>query len=648
MLNRFPRRVYGAIAALAFSAVAPANAAPPVEAFAQLPYMTDVDIAPDGGHLTARVNIDGDYYSTIFKYEDEALKPVKTFSEGDTDVMWLEWVNEKRLLVALEFAANRFGTATTETRLAAVNLEKKYKVKELFRTRDGEIPVQIQTDVVSLLPNDPEHFLLQYYNNNDNPGVYRVNVDSHRHKMVQSPKKGVYDWIADHDGEVRLGTGTRDEKEPFMVVKLKGEKKWTDMSHRLRQNNHEFSPLAFSAKPNTLLVASDHEGGPSALYTFDLEKDEFGKKIYQHETSEVMSVILQPKTGLLRGVVYYKDEPEVYWFDDSRKALEQMFSKALGGLSVKVAATSPDESYVVFRAYEKNQPFSYYLYDKKAKRIGMLADTYPDLKDVPLGQTFSTSYMARDGLEIPAYVTLPPGYKALSEAQELPFVLMPHGGPHARDFLFFDWWAQLLASRGYGVLQMNFRGSVGYGQEFKDAGKKEWGEAMQDDITDGAQWLVNENYADMDRLAIVGGSYGGYAALMGAVKTPDLYQCAVSFAGVSDLPDLLRHFNQYIAGKYSTRHIGNLWKDREKLKTNSPARRADEIKIPVLLVHGDDDRSVPVAQTRKMARALKRNDKNHKYIEFKDGDHFLSGSEDRLRFAKEMESFLQGCIGQAG
>ena len=190
-------------------------------------------------------------------------------------------------------------------------------------------------------------------------------------------------------------------------------------------------------------------------------------------------------------------------------------------------------------------------------------------------------------------------------------------------------------------LQMNFRGSTGYGQAFRDAGDKQWGQAMQDDIADGANWLIQQGYADKDKLAIMGGSYGGYAALMGAVKTPDLYQCAVSFAGVTDLPDFLREAKQFVNGKFATRHIGNLWKDGSMLSTNSPARRASDINIPVLLIHGEEDRVVDVNHSKKMRRALNGAKKDVTYIELPDGDHYLSLHPNRLTFFKQTEAFLK-------
>ena len=200
----------------------------------------------------------------------------------------------------------------------------------------------------------------------------------------------------------------------------------------------------------------------------------------------------------------------------------------------------------------------------------------------------------------------------------------------------------MLSAQGYAVLQINFRGSTGYGKAFEAAGRKQWGQAMQDDITDGTKWIIERGIADPNRIAIFGGSYGGYAALMGAAKEPDLYQCAVSLNGVTDLESLLRATRRYIGGKFSTRFIGNLWDDRNMLRANSPINLVDSINTPILLIHGEKDRVVDVKQSREMHKALlKTSNKSVQYLELLEGDHNLSGYENRLTFARTLSAFFE-------
>ena len=256
----------------------------------------------------------------------------------------------------------------------------------------------------------------------------------------------------------------------------------------------------------------------------------------------------------------------------------------------------------------------------------------------------ATSYRARDGLEIPAYLSLPAGTGA-KPAAPLPAIVMPHGGPGARDFSSFDPLVQLFTSRGYAVLQMNYRGSAGYGSAFQGAGHHQWGQAMQDDVTDGTRWLAAEGFADPRRTCIVGWSYGGYAALMGAVKEPELYACVVSIAGVSDLPDLIASKRNYINGRIGTAAIGDLWTDRKSLEANSPVNGADRIRAPVLLAHGTKDRVVQIKQSTDMAKALKRAGKSFQYVELEDADHSVLRGPERLKLFRAVDEFVTQVLG---
>jgi dipeptidyl aminopeptidase/acylaminoacyl peptidase len=261
------------------------------------------------------------------------------------------------------------------------------------------------------------------------------------------------------------------------------------------------------------------------------------------------------------------------------------------------------------------------------------------LVNAPLGEVREFTYKARDGYEIPAFVTLPAG----AGDKQLPMVVLPHGGPESRDVRCFDWLAQFLASRGYAVLQPQFRGSTGYGEAHRKAGYRQWGRLMQDDVTDGVKALIEQGIADPKRVCIVGASYGGYAALAGAAFTPELYACAVSINGISNLSAML-NFEEAYAGKESD--SVRYWKDHIGLKTSpevlsrSPARAATNVRAAVLLLHGVNDSVVPIAQSREMASALKSLGKAHTLIELPGEDHWLSRSDSRTRVLTEMEAFL--------
>jgi dipeptidyl aminopeptidase/acylaminoacyl peptidase len=256
------------------------------------------------------------------------------------------------------------------------------------------------------------------------------------------------------------------------------------------------------------------------------------------------------------------------------------------------------------------------------------------------------AYKARDGLDIPAYLTLPPG----KAAKQLPLVVFPHGGPMARDAMTFNPETQFFANRGYAVFQPNFRGSSGYGKKFMEAGFGQWGLKMQDDVTDGVKKLIADGIVDPKRICIVGESYGGYAALAGAAFTPDLYACAAGWAGVYDL----RSFLSTRAKEYGrdsemieswSRFIGDRWSDSDKLDMASPAKNADKIKIPVLLMHGEDDATVRIDQSETMDRALRRAGKNVNFIAIPKETHYMETSATRIRWLSELEKFLKANIG---
>ncbi len=624
----------------------------PVEAFARLPTFSDLEISPGGRFLAARVNVSDHYEIAAFGLSDSELSKVHGFRENENlSVDWFRWVSEDTLLLSLAYSAQRTAgyvgvVQTAERRLFSLDT-KSGALTALIRNSRDELPVQIQDRIVSFLPDDPDHILVQYSRTDPaTPNVYKVNVSGKGGpKRVQRGRRGVLNWGADAGGNIRYGWGVRGGDEARLVMREAGERKWRDFSHRVNKAGLVFDIEGFTAEANQLFVVSNHEGDPSGLYTFDITTDTFGPLIFKHSDVDIRSVRIDERTSQLLSVNFVDEELATKVFsrqpisDDIDRLKKTFDTKRLSRSSV-----SSDGKHAVVRIRGDNDAGQFLIYNSESDHAMTLPSQYPELDGVPLGKTVSTGYVARDGLEIPAFISLPPGIESLEDARELPFVIYPHGGPGAQDFLRFDFTVQFLTSRGYGVLQMNFRGSTGYGQAFKEAGSKEWGQAMQDDITDGVLWLIDNGYAARERIAILGGSYGGYAALMGAVKTPDLYRCAISFAGVADLPDLISWQQKFIAGAYSTRFIGRLWRDRGMLVENSPARRADEIRIPILLIHGDQDTVVEIGQSEKMARQLRRKGKSVEFIEFEDGDHHLSLYKNRLRYLVEIENFLDKCL----
>jgi dipeptidyl aminopeptidase/acylaminoacyl peptidase len=336
-----------------------------------------------------------------------------------------------------------------------------------------------------------------------------------------------------------------------------------------------------------------------------------------------------------------------HWFDselgDMEAALQQAFGDRLALLTSWDRARS---KFIVF-VEGVDAGAEYYLFNSTTNQADSLGVAYPELAPFgALARREPMSYPARDGVSIPAYLTTPP-----NASGPLPLIVMPHGGPEVRDVGGYDWMAHLFASRGYLVLQPNFRGSIGYGLEFRNAGRGEWGGLMQDDVTDGVQHLIDAGLADPERVCIVGWSYGGYSALSGAVKTPDLYACVVAIAPVADLPDQIR----YAKDRYGTRNwvvsywtnvIGDVREDNAQLVAASPARQAESVRAPVLLVHGAEDTVVPIDQSEEMRSALRRADRDVELLRLSGDDHELYRPATRLEAMQAVVAFLEEHLGE--
>lgn len=634
---------------LLLSAAGRASAADqlPVEAFARLPDHQDVQLSPDGRYAAAMRLVARDRYGVIV-YELDTVKPVFVARNEDWDVNWVRWKSGNRLLVSVRQPGRRYGIATLETRLVAMNPDGSDARVLLAPRRDeaqaGKV-VQIADEIVSLLPDDPQHILMSF-NVDDprRPKLYRVNIYNDRREQIEGGREFIQWWLADRQGQIRVGRGRDDSagveegyKTWYRPTKRDG---WTMLWDNVAQDAY-FDPLFFDmSDPDLITVLSDQQNGRAGLFKYRISTRQFTETLFLHPEVDIDSVIYDPRETDVVGVRYVTGITRFEWFSEREAGLYREVRQELPGWEIHLGSRGWDYSRLVIYASASDHAGRYYLYEPATKKLRYFAPTYPELDRANLSRVVQVRFSARDGLEIPAYLTLPRA-SAFPPTQPLPSIIMPHGGPESRDYAAFDPIVQMLVSAGYAVLQLNFRGSEGYGTEFQEAGRRQWGEAMQDDVTDGTRWLINQKVADPSRICIFGGSYGGYAALMGAVKEPKLYRCSVSLNGVTDLPDLISGRRHYIGGRYNAhRRIGDLWKDRKKLEENSPARRAADIQVPVLLIHGTADRVVPIQQSRKMASALKDAGKNYRFVELEDEEHWLTHGDTRLQFFQELDRFL--------
>jgi dipeptidyl aminopeptidase/acylaminoacyl peptidase len=611
----------------------------PVESFSQLPSYTNPKLSPSGSKIAFISNFQEPALAllTTIDLSDRETKFLVKSDNEKVKINWFQWANEKTLIVSIWFASHRGGVDTTETRLLAIDIDGEEVVERALITprRYENHFSQFQDNVISFLPDDPDHILIALDNELANkPSVYKVNVNTGRKSRIEKGKLGIRNWIVDQQGDLRLGFALNYETgEALSRVRIGDDKKWHKIFEYNALTDPAIKPLGFGKDPN-ILYYRGYKEDKLALYTINLETRE-KQLVFEDEDYDVDgSLIYSRKSHDVIGI-YHRNSADgrIYW-DESFDNFQKSINKVLPDTDNYLVDFSADEDTYLLYSENDFTPGVYYLGKRKSKSLDFIFAQYPALVPDVLTSHQFVKYKARDGYEIEGYLTIPKG----SDGKNLPTILHPHGGPGARESSGFDYWTSFFSNRGYAVFRPNFRGSTGYGYDFAQSQMKGWGLTMQDDLTDAANWLIDNGVADPERMCIVGASYGGYAAAMAAVKTPDLFKCAVSFAGVSNLKQLVSESRNYINTKFVKNQIGDKSKD---LKERSPYYQAEKISIPMLFVHGESDRVVDVKQSRMMVKKMEKMGKKVEYIELKDGDHYLSIQRNRHATLAAIDLFLK-------
>jgi acetyl esterase/lipase len=632
-----------AAAALLLAAWLEAQAALPLEAFARLPMVSDVTLSPDGERYAALMNVgDNTLLVTRELMGDAKVKALLKTDNREFRFGWIRWVNNERLVMSVAYPSQRGWVEVAETRLLSIKRDGS-GLNNLVRYShfDGAGErAQLQDKVLDWLPEDGRHVLIQLADGGDpNPGVYQVDVETTRRTEVHRGRADVHEWMTDLAHRVRVGVRQRNAQVEVLVCDPDGSNWRTAWRFGLFDRAAVW-PLGFGVDPNKLYVSADHDGR-AAVYEVNLADPQLQRRLLlADEDFDVGGELMRaPKTQEVIGVrsEVHGDASAGIW-DPRIKGLVAGIDKALPERRNRLLELSEDGKRYLLYSSGNGVSGQYFVGLRDQGTLTLLADEYPALSDQVLPRKRGFEITARDGRRVPVLLTLPAGD---ASPKGLPAVLLPHGGPIAMDSSDFDPLVEFLADRGYAVLQVNFRGSAGFGHAHLSAGLKRWGLEMQDDLSDAVKWLTEGGVADPARVCIVGGSYGGYAALMGGAKTPELYRCIVSFAGVSDLIDLGAYEAQFVEGRavYSEQ-VGSLWSDRSQLKATSPSRLAEQFRAPVLLLHGTLDRRVPYEQSETMADALKSAGKPFKLVRQEGGDHHLSSQPQRTEFYRELEAFL--------
>lgn len=465
--------------------------------------------------------------------------------------------------------------------------------------------------------------------------AYRINVVTGEMKMVAENPGKVTQWVTDHAGRLRAaitsdGVNTSlltrpDENSPFKAV----------ITTNFRES---ISPQFYTFDDKAIYATSNIGRDKSAVVTIAPETGKETGLLYQNPEVDVAGLAYSKKRKVVTFASFVTWKQERKFFDAETEAMDKTLREKLSGYEIEISAHDKAEDKFIVVALNDRTPGSRYLFDKKSGGLTKLAEVAPWLNPAQLAPMKPIEYKSRDGLAIHGYLTLPLG----REAKNLPAVVIPHGGPWARDTWSYDPEVQFLANRGYAVLQMNFRGSTGYGRKFWEASFKQWGKTMQDDITDGVQWLIKQGVADPKRIAIYGGSYGGYATLAGVTFTPDLYAAAVDYVGVSNLFTFMKTIPPYWKPYLDMFHemVGDEVKDKDLLAATSPALHADKIKTPLLVAQGAQDPRVNKAESDQIVAGLKKRGIDVEYMVKDNEGHGFHNEENKFAFYEAMEAFL--------
>ena len=640
------RVLFAVLAVLALWLPARATAAPSVaEAFAAPAAFQHVALSPSGTRIAVVGWKDSKQAIRIYEVGRLSAGPTAEYILGPApSVSWLDWKSEDRIVFGLLMADATFldseGVLISRTMLVTADAKLKQFRNPVVKPGRATAMPQFHDHLLSLLHADPEHILLQIdWWNPHEPSIYRINLRTFKAERIIHRRNEVVAWLADPAG--RLRAAMLDDRAGWRLADEAGQLSPLPVAWTM---GSQFRPLGID-EASRLIALSNHEGETTGLYAYGIA-DGTVQTLFRDQAYDVEGAIWSRDGRRVLAAYHADDRYRVTPVDEGYARRLERVQALLGVDELSILSETLDASKVIAGVFEADRMTRVSFVDLETGTVETLGSQRPALDRRQLGRVFTVRYRARDGLEIPGFVTLPPGVETLEEAKRLPFVVMPHGGPHARDTADYDWWAQFTASLGYGVLQPNFRGSAGYGAAFEEAGRRQWGEAIQADVADGAAWLVERGYADPGRLCVAGGSFGGYTALVASIEDSGRYRCAVSLAGVSDLLSLIRQEQAFNGGAQAmTRLVGRYFADHERLSENSPARRAEHVGMPILLAHGDADTVVPVSHSRTLKRRLDAAGKSVTYLELPLADHSLSREKDRLAFLRAYEAFLRAHLG---
>jgi dipeptidyl aminopeptidase/acylaminoacyl peptidase len=649
-------RLTSVVAALCFGlcALSPAAVAkPPLEAFGDVPGIRGMELSPDGKKVAFLQRSDGDDVLVVRDLESRTSRGITRV--GDIRARYVHFVgNDYVILVASKETRTLGYRGRYEFSAAfAFNLATGKSTQLLRETRDI-YPAQAGLGRILGVEPGGKNVLMPAFMGLNDPepdfDLLRVPLETGRGLRLDGGKgtSSTIDWLVNASGRVIVREEFNEKSQIHQLRTRQTNGDWRTIYER-QTPLPETSAVGVSSDGKSLITLEANESAFLSLYMMSMDDGSVSGPVMERENAEVAGVI-QDINRVVHGVRYSGMFPSYDMVDEALEKDINSVIRALGGSSVYLDSWADDWSKLLFFVEGGAYAERYYLFDRATRSLSVISSARPEIKPEDVGEVVTIEYKARDGLTIPGLLTWPANVQ-VEARKNLPLVVMPHGGPEAYDAVGFDWLAQYMANEGYAVLQPNFRGSAGFGQAFAYAGYGEWGRKMQDDITDGADALIEMGWADPARICIVGWSYGGYAALAGGALTPDKYKCVASIAGVSHLREMLaterrEHGDRSRTVTYWESLIGDPDKDRDAIDAVSPALHADRFTAPVLLIHGASDTVVPIRQSEVMNDALKNAQKSVQYIRINGDDHSLVDNDSRRIVLTSLGEFLDKHIGK--
>ena len=597
----------------------------PLEDFFKNPEKSSYQISPNGNYYSYMAPYKNRMNIFVQKIGDTSA--LQLTHETDRDISGYFWPNDEQIMFLKDAGGDE------NFHLFGVNIDGTNPIS--FTDFEG-----VRAQIIDDLPDQKDFVVIGLNKRNKQVfDPYRLNLKSGEMSMLAENPGNIQGWMFDHDGKLRIATAIVDGVNQSILYRDSEEEEFkTIVTTNFKEG---FSPQFFTFDNKNIIGVSNLGRDKSVVVEFDPSTGTEIKELFGNKDYDISGVGYSRKRKVITAAYYNSWKSERHFFDSNSKLTYENIKNHLPGYEIGITGINDDENIFIVRTYSDKSLGAYFIYNSVEDKMDKIVEVSPWIDENEMSSQLPIKYNSRDGLTINGYLTLPKGYD-MKNAKNLPVVVNPHGGPWTRDGWGFNPEIQFLANRGYAVLQMNYRGSTGYGRKFWEASFKKWGREMQDDITDGTQWLIDQGIADKNKIAIYGGSYGGYATLMGLVKEPDLYVAGVDYVGVSNMFTFMKTIPPYWEPMLEMMYemVGDVEKDSIMLKEVSPVFHVDKIKAPLFIAQGANDPRVNVDESDQMVKAMKERGVEVEYLVKDDEGHGFRNEENRFDFYRSMEKFL--------